>query len=451
MPSTTRRRFLTTTSAAFAAPFILPSGLRAQGPSKRLAHAAIGINGQAASDIAALMESGRLDVVAIADVDKRNHASAKERFPNATIYQDWRELFAKEANRIDSVNVTVPDHMHGVIAMNALNLKKHVYCQKPLTHTVGEARALQLAAKKAGVVTQMGNQIHSSSEYRTAAKLVQDGAIGKVREIHCWSGARFPQAPRPDGADPVPEGLNWDLWLGVAPERPYKDSIYHPFNWRGWQDFGGGAIGDFGCHIMDTPFKAVGLTAPTSIECIGAEEAWIQTPSRFKESWPEWEQLRYEFPGTPMTAGPTMPLYWSDGGKLPTGAALEVFKDGQIPPNGALFIGTEGSLLIVHYGARARLFPIEKDKEFRKVPAVPGNPQEHYTSFVLSCLGEGKTTDHFDYAVPLAEATLLGTIAVRDPHKKLTWDAASLTFPGDAAATARVQPKIRDGWKVEGI
>ncbi|RYD27987.1 MAG: Gfo/Idh/MocA family oxidoreductase, partial [Verrucomicrobiaceae bacterium] len=271
----TRRRFLTT--SALAAPFILPSGLRAQGPSKKLAHAAIGINGQAASDIAALMDSGRLEVVAIADVDKRNHASAKERFPKATIYQDWRELFEKEAGRIDSVNVTVPDHMHGVVAMTALNLKKHVYCQKPLTRTVGEARALQMAAKKAGVVTQMGNQIHSSSEYRSAAKLVQDGAIGKVREIHCWSGARFPQEIRPGGADPVPEGLNWDHWLGVAPERPYKDSIYHPFNWRGWQDFGGGAIGDFGCHIMDTPFKALGLTAPLSVECTGAEEAWIKT------------------------------------------------------------------------------------------------------------------------------------------------------------------------------
>ncbi|MES2709593.1 MAG: Gfo/Idh/MocA family oxidoreductase [Verrucomicrobiota bacterium] len=445
----TRRRFLAST--ALAVPFILPSGLRAQGPSKRLAHAAIGINGQADSDIRALMESGRMDVLAIADVDKRNHAAAKERFPNATIYQDWRELFEKEAGRIDSVNITVPDHMHGVIAMTALNLKKHVYCQKPLTHTVGEARALQIAAKKAGVVTQMGNQIHSSSEYRTAAKLVQDGAIGKVREIHCWASARFPQEVRPGGSDPVPEGLNWDQWLGVAPARPYKDSIYHPFNWRGWQDFGGGAIGDFGCHIMDTPFKAVGLTAPISVQCVGAEEEWLKSPGRFQDSWPSWEAFRYEFPGTPLTAGPTMPLYWSDGGHPPGGEALEVFKDGQIPPNGALFIGTEGSLLIVHYGGRPRLFPIEKDKAFRKNPPVPGNPQEHYTSFVTACLGEGKTTDHFDYAVPLAEATLLGTIAVRQPDKKLLWDAASLSFKDNAAATALVQPKIRDGWKVAGL
>lgn len=447
--SFTRRRFLAST--ALAAPLILPSGLRAQGPSKKLAHAAIGITGQAASDIAALMSTGRLEVVAIAEVDKRNHAAAKAQFPNANIYQDWRELFAREAGRIDSVNVTVPDHMHGAIAMTALNLKKHVYCQKPLTHKVGESRALRLAAKKAGVVTQMGNQIHSSSEYRTAAKMVQDGVIGKVKEIHCWTGAQFPQAVRPEGSDPVPEGLNWDLWLGVAPERPYKGAIYHPFNWRGWQDFGGGAIGDFGCHIMDTPFKAVGLTAPVSVECVGAEEAWIQSPERFKDSWPAWEAFRYIFPGNALTAEATMPLYWSDGGHLPTGEALEVFKDSQIPPNGALFIGTEASLLLVHYGGRPQLFPIEKDKEFRRFPKVAGDPQEHYTSFVLACLGEGQTTDHFDYAAPLAETALLGTIAVLEPGKKLLWDSASLSFADNAAATARVKPNYRDGWKVEGI
>ena len=444
----TRRRLLAST--ALSIPFILPSGLRAQGPSKKLAHAAIGINGQGAGDIGALMAGDRLNVVAIADVDRRNHAAARMKFPNATIYQDWRELFAKEADRIDSVNISVPDHMHAAIALTALSLKKHVYCQKPLTRTIGEARALQTAARDAGVVTQMGNQIHSSGEYRTAAQMVQEGAIGKVKEIHCWTGAQFPQKPRPSGTDPVPEGLNWDLWLGVAPERPYKESIYHPFNWRGWQDFGGGAIGDFGCHIMDTPFKALGLQAPLSVECVGAEEDWIKSPERFKESWPAWEAFRYEFAGNDRTAGPVLPLYWSDGGHLPTGEAVEVFKGRDIPPNGALFIGTEASLVIVHYGGRPYLIPLEKDRASRK-PGVPGSPQEHYTSFVLACLGEGKTTGHFDYAVPLAEATLLGTIAVRDPGKKLLWDSRALTFADHPAATARVKPTYRDGWEVPGL
>ncbi len=446
--STTRRRFLA--SSALAVPFFLPSGLRAQGPSRKLAHAAIGSNGQAASDIDALMVGDRLEVVAVADVDLRNHAAAKAKFPNARIYQDWRELFAKEGDRIDSVNVSVPDHMHAAIAMTALSLKKHVYCQKPLTRTVGEARALRLAAQKAGVVTQMGNQIHSSSEYRTAARMVQEGLIGKVKEVHCWTGAHFPQKVRPTGEAPVPAGLDWDKWIGVAPFRPYQESIYHPFQWRGWQDFGGGAIGDFGCHIMDTPFKALGLTAPLSIECTGAEEEWVQTPGRFQDSWPAWETLRYEFPGNALTGGAPLPLYWTDGGRPPGAAVLEAFKDRQVPSNGALFIGSTSSLMIVHFGARPYLLPLEKDRETR-FPAIPGSPGEHYTSFVKACLGEGKTTDHFDYAGPLAEATLLGTIGVREPGKKLLWDAASLSFPGEAAATARVQPKYRDGWKVAGL
>ncbi len=445
---TTRRRFLA--SSALAVPFLLPSGLRAEGPSKKLAHACIGITGQAAGDIAALLEGDRLNVIAIAEVDRRNHAAAQQKFPNAKIYQDWRELFAKEGSRMDSVNIAVPDHMHAAIAMTALSLKKHVYCQKPLTRTVSEARALRLAARQAGVVTQMGNQIHSSSEYRTAARMIQEGVIGKVKEVHCWTGAQFPQQARPEGADPVPEGLDWDLWLGVAPARPYKDAIYHPFQWRGWQDFGGGAIGDFGCHIMDTPFKALGLGAPMSVEGTGAEEPWLQSPVRFRESWPSWETLKYEFPGNDLTAGPVLPLFWSDGGHAPSGAVLEAFKDRQIPPNGALFIGTHSSLMLVHYGGRPYLLPLEKDREYRQ-PAMPGSPQEHYTSFVKACLGEGKTTDHFDYAGPLAEATLLGTIAVRQPGKKLSWNAEAMTFADNPAATAMVKPVYRDGWQVAGL
>ncbi len=445
----TRRRILFT-AAASAVPLMLPSGLRAQGPSKKLAHAAIGISGQGGGDIGALMDGGLLEVVAIAEVDKRNHAAARERFPHAVIYQDWRELFRKEAGRIDSVNVSVPDHMHAAVTLTALSLKKHVYCQKPLTRTIGEARAVQTAAREAGVVTQMGNQIHSSSEYRTAAKMVREGAIGKVREVHCWTGAKYPQKARQEGADPVPEGLDWDLWLGVAPERPYREAIYHPFNWRGWQDFGGGAIGDFGCHIMDTPFRALGLKAPVSVECLGAEEDWIHTPARFRESWPAWESFRYEFEGNELTAGPLLPLYWSDGGHPLAASALEAFKDRQMPPNGALFIGTEASLVIVHYGGRPYLIPLEKDRALRQ-PAVPGSPQEHYSRFVQACLGGEPTTDHFGYAAPLAEATLLGAIAVRQPGKKLLWDSARMTFADNPAAQGLVRPSYRKGWEVAGI
>ena len=453
MKTTSRRHFLKSAAGLTAAPFILPSKVWADPPSNKLAHAAIGINGQAASDIDALMGSGRMVVTAIADVDKRNHAAAKQKFPDAKIYQDWRELFANESDRFESVNVTVPDHMHAIIAMNALNRKKHVYCQKPLTRTIHEAHALRAAAQKAGVVTQMGNQIQSSSEYRTTVQMIRDGLIGKVKEVHCWTSAQFPQAARPDGAEPLPEGLDWNLWLGVAPERPYRNGIYHPFQWRGWQDFGGGAVADFTCHIMDNAYKALDLAAPITVECTGAEQAWLDDAKRRGDSWPQWEAFRYEFAGNERTAGKTMPLYWYDGGKQPAKDAIPGLEGRDLPGNGSAFVGENGTLMIVHFGARPQLLPLAKEVEYRalKKPAIPGNPQEHYTSFVLACLGEGKTTSHFDYAVPLTEAAHLGTIAVRFPGKKLAWDSAAMQFPGADDATAFVRPKFRDGWSVEGL
>ena len=449
MSTVSRRRFLSAASTA-AAPFILPSKVWADPPSRKLAHAAIGITGQAASDIGELMSSGRMEVVAIADVDRRHHAAAQQQFPNARIYQDWRELFEKEGDRIDSVNVTVPDHMHASITMQALERKKHVYCQKPLTRTIHEAHALRAAAAKAGVVTQMGNQIQSSSEYRSAVKMIQDGTIGKIKEIHCWTGAQFPQAARPSGADAVPEGMDWNLWLGPAPERPYKGAIYHPFQWRGWQDFGGGAVADFTCHIMDSPYKALGLAAPRVVECTGAEQAWLDDPARRRDSWPAWESFRYEFAGTALTTGSTMPLYWYDGGKLPARESIPGLEGRDIPPNGAAFIGESGTLLLVHFGSRPQLLPLAKDRAVRREP-VPGSPTEHYHSFVRACLGEGKTTSHFDYAVPLTEAALLGTIAVRFPGRKLTWDSAAQKFPDAADATAFVRSPYRKGWEVPGL
>lgn len=391
-----------------------------------------------------------MEVVAIADVDKRNHAAAKQKFPNAKIYQDWRELFEKESDKFESVNVTVPDHMHGIIAMNALNRKKHVYCQKPLTHTLHEANALRDAAKKAGVVTQMGNQIQSSGDYRSAVQMIRDGVIGKVKEVHCMCSAQFPQDPRPSTSDPVPEGLDWNLWLGVAPERPFKAGIYHPFNWRGWQDFGGGAVADFACHIIDSPNKALDLGAPLSVECTGVEQAWLDNPSRRGDSWPKWETFRFEYAGNERTSGKTLPLFWYDGGKLPAKESIPGLEGRDVPPSGSIFIGEEASLLLVHAGARPQLLPLAKDRALRR-PPLPGSPQEHYTSFVLACLGEGKTTSHFDYAVPLTAAAHLGDIAVRFPGKKLTWDAAAMKFPGNDDATAFIRPKFRDGWSVAGI
>ena len=296
----------------------------------------------------------------------------------------------------------------------------------------------------------MGNQIQSSSEYRTAVKMVRDGVIGKIKEVHSWSAARFPQGPRPEKADPIPEGLDWNLWLGVAPERPYNKDIYHPFNWRGWQDFGGGAVADFVCHILDNPHKALDLAAPISVECTGAEEKWVQDAKRRGESWPEWETFRFEYAGGERISGKTLPLYWYDGGKKPARESLPGIEQREIPDSGSVFVGEEGALMIVHFGSRPQLLPLAKDRATRR-PMEPGSPSEHYSSFVAACLGEGKTTSHFDYAVPLAEAALLGMIGVRFPGKKLEWNSDAMKFSNEDAANAFVKTKYRDGWSVDGI
>ncbi len=443
-----RRTFLRSSSSGIALPFILPAEVWANPPSKRLAHASIGAGGmQGGSDLASIAASGLVEIVALADVDRDHLSKAAQAHPSARQFQDWREMFATMADKIDSVNIAVPDHMHGPIALTALKHKKHVYCQKPLAHTVGEARQMRLKAKEAGVVTQMGNQIQSDSTYRTAVKMLRDGVIGKIKEVRCWCSSSFAKDARPDGADPVPSGLDWDKWLGVAPSRPYKKGQYHPVQWRGWQDFGGGTLGDFGCHIMDTPFKALGLTAPLKVRA-SVPDAWAQNPKRNREVWPDWEVIHYEFPGTEFTAGSILPVSWHDASQRPPVDGIPLDAGRELPANGAVFLGEKGALLLPHV-ARPQLLPYAADRAF-KHEVVAGNPQEHYTQFVKTCLGldGARTTSNFDFAGPLAEATMLGTIAVRFPDKDLEWDAAALTFRNHAEASAFVQPKYREGWTV---
>lgn len=441
--SCTRRQFLKTAAVASATPYLLSSRVWADAPSDRLNHACIGADGMGWSDLTSLASHPRIEIVAVCDVDLARMEKAREKFPQARFYQDWRELLATEGDRIDSVNVSVPDHMHAPISMAAMKRGKHVYCQKPLTHEVAEARAMRVTAEQAKVVTQMGNQIQSESVYRTAVKWVRDGWIGKVKELHAWTGAQFPQRGRPAGADPIPETLNWDFWLGVAPERPYKAGIYHSFNWRGWQDFGGGAIGDFGCHILDSPFKAMDLTAPTSIRAEVPPE-WMSDANWSRENWPDWEIIHYEFPATPFTAG-TLPVTWYDGGKQPSPALFgETFvKSGQaVPGSGALFIGEAGRLLLPHVGEPVLL-------ESRRAGETPPRVESihHYHAFIDACLGTGETGSNFRYAGPLAETTLLGTIAVRLPGQTLHWNAETLEFAGSADAQRMVSRSYRPGWQ----
>jgi predicted dehydrogenase len=297
-----------------------------------------------------------------------------------------------------------------------------------------------LAAKKHNLVTQMGNQINSHEAYRTAVRIVQDGLIGKVKEVHSWQGGtpRWPRAiDRPAGSDPVPNGIAWDLWLGVAPERPYKAEVYHPFNWRGWRDFGTGQLGDFGCHILDPVFTALQLTAPTEVSA--------DAPPIHAETWTKWAMVRYSFPKTQYTAGDSLPLTWYDGNDVqpPLTALTGVPAGTKLPGAGSALIGEKGTLIVPHV-ALPKLYPEDAFSSVA-VPKVDG--VDHYVQFADACRGEGRTTSHFGYAGPLTEAVMLGTIAVRLPGERLQWDAENLHVTNSSAAQAMVSKPYRKGWE----
>ena len=279
--------------------------------------------------------------------------AAAGRYPSARRYRDWRELFAQEAEKIDAVCVSTPDHAHAPVAMTALKLGKHVFCEKPLTHELYEARQLTLAARDAGVATQMGIQIHSHQAYRTAVQWLRDGHIGKVKEWHSWASARgsAPDLTMPESEDPPPAHLAWDLWLGVAPARPYKAELYHPGRWRHWQDFGSGAIGDFACHIFDPVFTALGIGAPISVRA----EVSDTRPA----VWPTSQTVYYEFPGTPMTTGETITATWYDGGRKPPRELAPLPEGQDLPDSGSLLIGDGGVMLLPHY-KQPILLPVEQ-------------------------------------------------------------------------------------------
>lgn len=443
LPNHVSRRGFVKSAIAAGASALLPakSWARLIGANGRLNIASIGTGGKGWSDLTSTAASPSVHVAALCDVDEsRNHlGQAAEKYPDAVRYTDWRRLLDNAAN-IDAVIVSTPDHSHAPISMAAMQLGKHVHCQKPLTHTVFEARQMRRAAARAKVVTQMGNQIQSHLFYRTAVALVHGGAIGKVREVHSWQGGAMGwliEPDRPAGEDPVPATLRWDEWLGVAPVRPFKTRIYHPFNWRGWQDFSNGQLGDFGCHIMDPVFMALELTAPVTIRA--------DAPPINREVWTKSATVAYEFPGTRRTAADRISLVWYEGaGAAPPRERLGLAANVKLPGAGSLLIGELGTLLIPHVD-RPRLFPEEKFAEF-KFPDV--GERNHYTSWADACRGEGATTSHFDYSGPLTEAVLLGTIAIRTPHELLMWDANALKITNSAAANALVTKPYRAGWEV---
>ncbi len=416
-------------------------------PNEKLNIAGIGVGGKGKGDIASTSKGQ--NVVAICDVDERTLGASAKLYPGAKKYTDWRKLL--EQKDIDAVTISTPDHMHAPIAMSAIQLGKHVYVQKPLAHTVYEARQLTRAARKYGVISQMGNQAHSGAEYRTLVQLIQSGVIGKIKHAHAWSNRPvWPQGiERPGGSSPIPPHLHWDLWLGVAPYRPYlgprPDSVrnrgvYNPFNWRGWLDFGVGALGDMGCHIIDPVVWSLELGAPTQI--------WSDGTAPNGETYPNSAVIHYQFARTKFTAGDTLKMTWYDGGNLPDRSLVPLPDDVPTPKNGSLYVGEKGTVLCPHGRGGPSLLPAER---FADVAIEKVKRSDHYQQWTNACKGDDKATSHFDYSGPLTETVLLGTIALRYPGKKLRWDSENLKVANVEKANAFVHHPYRAGWEVPGL
>lgn len=430
-------KLLGTTAAG--APFVTRN-LMAQSPANTLRHACFGVGGMGGSDLAHISNCENVEIVALCDVDLAQAAEARAKFPNARFYQDWRELLDKEADRIDSVNVSTPDHMHAPIGVSAMQLGKHIYGQKPLAHNLHEVRRMTELAKEKKIVTQMGIQIHSTAYYRMAAKVIQDGAIGRIKDVHTWSNKTWGDpTDKPDRTDPVPEGFDWDKWLGVAAQRPFiGGEYYHPGTWRKRLDFGTGTLGDMGCHILDPIFESLKLSAPVSVRSEGpAPNAW---------NWAINGKVIYSFDRTAMTEGDQLNVTWYDGKARPPAEVVALMEGKKFPGQGTIFIGTGGVMVLPHV-SRLQLFPLEKFKDY-KLPRVEG--ESHWAQFIEACRGNGGTSADFAYAGPLTEAILLGGIASHFPNTTLKWDSPGLKFDL-AEANAFVRRDYREGWRIAGL
>ncbi|MCF7709174.1 MAG: Gfo/Idh/MocA family oxidoreductase [Verrucomicrobia bacterium] len=449
-----RRRFIqTTTITGLAAPFIRKSSIHAAlSPNSKLRHACIGVGGMGWGDLHNFLQHPGVEIVALCDVDANHLARAAEKAPGAKTYTDWRELFDKESKNFDSVNVTVPDHMHFAIAMRAVREGKHVYCQKPLCHDVAEIRALTRAAKDAGVITQLGTQVASSVGERTAVKFLKDGAIGKVK--HAYLCSNRPGAietyrlkgPRPENGQPSPEHLSWNLWIGTAPMRPYAPSIYHPTKWRAWQDFGTGWSGDIGCHIFDPVWKGLDMKPPKSVVA-EVQESWQNSPTRRNDTWPQSDHITWTFPGNSKTASDEFILEWFDGEFFPPKDIRTLYSDDYYPPESSMIIGTKGALLIPHGGTPVLL----PEKEFADYPRPELEHRNHYHHFADACLGGEMTESHFAQTGPMTEAIILGTVAIRVPNRKLQWHTSDMKIPNHRQAEGLLKRDYRDGWEVPGF
>ena len=447
--SISRRKFIYTAStAAIAAPFILDSCK----PSGKLRHACIGTGGMGWGDLHKFIDHPNVEITAICDVDEARLKKASSVVPGARTYRDWRELLEKEAANIDSVNVTVPDHNHFPIAWQAIKSGKHVYCQKPMCHDVAEVRLLTEASVEMGVITQLGTQHASSANDRRAVKLLKQGAVGKVQHVYLCSNRPGAienyrlEGPRPQQGEEVPSELDWDLWIGTAPMRPFVPKIYHPVLWRGWLDFGTGWSGDIGCHLFDAVWKGLSLSAPKSV-IAEVQKSWLESPARRADNWPQSNHITWTFPGNKLTDADELTVEWFDGEFFPPAEIQELFPGEQYPPESAMIVGTEGALLVVH-GGDLVLLPQSKFKNHR-IPDF--KDRNHYHHFVDACLGGKKTESHFAQSGPMTEAILLGTVAIRVPGQLLEWNPVNLKIPNYPAAEQYLSRNYREGWNIAGF
>ena len=449
----TRRSFLrATTTAALAAPLVLRSSLRGASPNGRLQHASIGVGGMGAVDLANFQQHPQLDLVALCDVDEAHLQAAAAKIPGARLYRDWRELLAKEGDRIDSINLAVPDHMHFAIAWSAIHVGKNVYCQKPMCHDVAEVRVLTEAAARQHVITQLGTQMAATAGERTAVRWLNEGVLGTV--THAYLCSNRPGAveqyrlvgPRPAKGGSPPAELNWDLWIGTAPERPFAPDIYHPTKWRAWQDFGTGWSGDIGCHIFDAVWKGLRMQPPRSV-IAEVQSSWRNSPERRGDTWPQGDHITWEFPGNSLTGGKDWVLEWFDGAYYPPKEIRALHSVDDYPPESAMVVGTEGAMLI-GLGATPLLYP---EAKFAGVPRPKLENRNHYHHFVDACLGGTLCESHFGQTGPMTEAILLGTVAIRAPGEKLDWDARRLRFPRHPEAERFLRRSYRTGWQVTKV
>lgn len=462
-----RRRFLKDAAVAATAftivpRFVLGNGYRA--PSDTLYIAGIGVGGKGESDLTGFAKNPKAKISFLCDVDDRQAANSVKNFPQAKYYKDFRVMLDKESKNIDAVSVSTPDHMHAVAAMAAIERKKHVYVQKPLTHDIYEARMLTEAARKYKVVTQMGNQYGSADPVRTAKEYVDAGLIGDVTKVETWTNRPvWPQGiPTPTGKFDVPKELDWDLWLGTAKQMDYNPA-YVPFNWRGWWSFGTGALGDMACHIMDAPFRILPIDYPIEVEC-STTTAWADffKEADYRDSCPSSSIIHMKFPRKDGKG--IIKFTWMDGGLLPE-RPEELLPDEKLGDSagGYIFHGTKGKLM-GDYNLAPVLLPTSRMKEVtlpkKTLPRVEGNEEGHYTQWVDACIagfGKIQLSSPFDFAGPVTEAVLMGNLAIRSyqirtgdyaypGRKKLLWDAKNMKITNFDEANAFVKREYRAPW-----